>query len=104
MRILPPITQETVQQARFAHFSHQAVRNMYEAAIAKHRRLQFHRDRMETWLSMEYDLYELLRLAERTQRVDRNISRLEERIRELRGELAKREIRDLQAQMDLAST
>jgi len=104
MRILPPITQETVQQARFAHYSQQALRNMYEAAVVKHRRLQFHRDRMETWLSMEYDLYELLRLAERTQRVDRNISLLEERIRELKGELAKRKIRDLQTHMDRAST
>ncbi len=104
MRILPPITQETVQQARFAHSSQQAVRNMYEAAVAKHRRLLFHRDRMETWLSMEHDLYPLLKLAERAQRVDRNISLLEERIRVLREELAKRKLHALQVQMDQAST
>ena len=95
MRILPAITQEAVEQASFAHCSDQAVRNMYDAAVVRLERLKLHQARLECWVATENDLYELLKCGERLQRVDRNMSRLHARIRELRGELFKRRLREM---------
>jgi len=94
LRILSPALEETVQQASLARHSRRAVRHMYEAALAKRQRLVLHRGRMEYRLSTEYDLYYLLEYAERLDRVERNLSWLEEHIRLLQFELAKRRLED----------
>lgn len=96
IQILPPvITQESRYQHSFAHLSRRALRNVYEASVAKRERLTLNRAKLAYWAETEYDFFELVKLAERLDRIDGNLSRLEERIRELRFELTKRRLREM---------
>ena len=96
MRLLPPIIAEHVREAvGYAHYSHRAVRNMYEAALGKRERLKLHRVKLDYWLDTEYDLANLLDLAERAGRVETNLERTEAKIRALQNELIKRRLREL---------
>ena len=93
MRILPPVIEETVQQASYAQYSRQAVRNIYEATVIRLEQLKLHRERMMCWIEMEHDLYQLLKYGERLGRVDSNMEKLDAKIRELKAELIKRRLR-----------
>ncbi len=95
MRILPPTADVALERAAYSRYSQRAVRNMYEAAAARLEALRLHRVKLECRLSMEYDLYELLNLAERLDRVDRNEQHLKVKVRRLREELLRRKLREV---------
>ena len=96
IQILPPIVaHEAREQVSFAHYSRRALRNMYEACLAKQQRLQLHRAKLDYWIDTEHDLFELLKLAEQFNRTDANLSRLATRIPQLRDELMKRQLREM---------
>ena len=96
IQILPPIVvQESRHQHSFAHLSRRALRNVYEASLAKRERLTLHRGKLAYWAETEYDFFELVKLGERLDRTDRNLSRVEEQIRALRFEMTKRRLREL---------
>ena len=96
MRILPPIiVQESRAEHSFAHYSHRAVRNIYEASLDKRERLTMHHAKLTYWVETEYDIFRLLPLADRMHRVETNLSQLDEKIRALETELIKRRLREL---------
>ena len=97
IQILPPVVvQESRQQHSFAHLSRRAVRNVYEASVAKRERLTLNRGKLAYWAETEYDFFELIKLGERLDRIDGNLSRLEEQIRALRVEMTKRRLREME--------
>lgn len=96
VQILPPIVvRESREQFSYSHLSHRATRHVYQACVAKRDRLILHRAKLDYWIDTEYDLFELLKLAPRLERVDTNLSRLAAQIRALEFELAKRRLRDM---------
>lgn len=96
IQILPPVVvRESQQQHSFAHLSRRALRNVYEASVAKRERLVLHRGKLTYWAETEYDFFELVKLGERLDRIDGNLSQLEERIRALRIEMTKRRFREM---------
>ena len=94
IQILPPVVvQEFRQQHSFAHLSRRALHNVYEAAVAKRERLILHRGKLAYWAETEYDFFELIKLGNRLDRIEGNLSRLEEKLRALRFEMTKRRLR-----------
>ena len=89
-----PLVQEIRQTLDLARYSDKAIENMYEYCAEKIARLELHTERLDCWLSMERDLFRLLQLAERRNRVEENIAALKRRLASLRRELLRRKLRE----------
>ncbi|MEW6360043.1 MAG: hypothetical protein AB1696_27150 [Planctomycetota bacterium] len=81
---------ETIRD--LSKYSLAALRNMHEYQVAKRIRLDRQYDNLNCYLNYEVDVYAQMKLAQRMEKVERNLALTEERIRRLQGEMIRRRI------------